>query len=143
MNSTRNATVLVHNLLENRDNLSDELSSDNRAGVKLSHGRFMQECQIMLERQINAKMSDMERNTTKVDSAGRIVLPAEARKAMGLKPGSEVIVRFEDGEVRVTTREEALRKVQEMVRRHVPEGVSLVDELIAERRAEAKREIED
>ncbi len=62
---------------------------------------------------------------------------------MGLKPGSEVIVRFEGGEVRVTTREEAIRKAQDLVCRLVPKNVSLVDELIAERRAEAKRELED
>jgi hypothetical protein len=32
-----------------------------------------------------------------------------------------------------------LRRSQEIVRKHVPEGVSLVDELIAERKQEAKR----
>ena len=88
-------------------------------------------------------MPYMGRTTAKLDSAGRIVIPAEARKALGLKPGSEVLVRFEDGEVRVTTRAEAIRKVQDMVCRLVPKNVSLVDELIAERRAEAKRELED
>ncbi|MEO0984234.1 MAG: AbrB/MazE/SpoVT family DNA-binding domain-containing protein [Cyanobacteria bacterium J06639_14] len=34
----------------------------------------------------------------------------------------------------------AIEKIQAMVRRYVPEGTSLVDELIAERRAEAERE---
>lgn len=34
----------------------------------------------------------------------------------------------------------AIVKIQAMVRRYVPEGKSLVDELIAERRDEAKRE---
>jgi hypothetical protein len=33
-----------------------------------------------------------------------------------------------------------VRRAQEIVRKHVPEGVSLADELIAERRAEAARE---
>ena len=36
-----------------------------------------------------------------------------------------------------------IRRAQERVRRYVPEGVSLVDELIAERRAEARREDEE
>ena len=35
---------------------------------------------------------------------------------------------------------EALRWAQDLVRRHVPPGVSLVDELIAERRAEVAGE---
>ena len=34
----------------------------------------------------------------------------------------------------------ALRRVQKLVRKHVPEGVSLVDELIAERCWEAAKE---
>lgn len=37
----------------------------------------------------------------------------------------------------------AFRHAQERVRRYVPEGVSLSDELIAERRAEAQREDEE
>ena len=35
---------------------------------------------------------------------------------------------------------DAIAKIQAMVRRYVPEGKSLVDELIAERRAEAEGE---
>jgi AbrB family looped-hinge helix DNA binding protein len=88
-------------------------------------------------------MSSVISSTAKVDSAGRIVLPAEGRKELGLHPGSEVIVHFDDGEFRVTTREEAIRRIQARVRKYIPAGVSLVDELIAERRAEAKRELED
>jgi bifunctional DNA-binding transcriptional regulator/antitoxin component of YhaV-PrlF toxin-antitoxin module len=71
------------------------------------------------------------------------VLPAEARKALGLRPGSQVVVHFDNGEIRVTTREEAIRRIQARIRKYIPPGVSLVDELIAERRAEAKRELED
>ena len=41
---------------------------------------------------------------------------------------------------RVLSRAAAIREAQELVRRYVPEGVSLVDELLAERRAEAARE---
>jgi hypothetical protein len=36
-----------------------------------------------------------------------------------------------------------VRRAQKLVRNFVPEGVSLVDELIAERRAEAAREARD
>jgi hypothetical protein len=53
------------------------------------------------------------------------------------------MVRFDDGELRVTTRKEALRKAQDLVCRLVPKNVSLAEELIAERRAEAKRELAD
>ncbi len=42
--------------------------------------------------------------------------------------------------MRVLSRTAALRELQAQVRRYVPEGVSLVDELLAERRAEAAEE---
>jgi AbrB family looped-hinge helix DNA binding protein len=77
---------------------------------------------------------------TKVTEGGRIVIPSEYRRALGLCAGDTVHLRLEDGEIRVFTLEHAIRKAQELVRQYVPEGVSLVDELIAERRAEAERE---
>ena len=77
---------------------------------------------------------------TKLGKGGRVVIPAEYRKRLGIEPGDEIIVSFEDGEIKITTVREAVRRAQEIVRRFVPEGVSLVDELIQERRREAARE---
>ena len=77
---------------------------------------------------------------TKLGQGGRIVLPAEFRKAMGIKPGDEVILSMKEGEVRVTTRQAAIKRAQGMLRQYIPEGRSLSDELIQERRAEAARE---
>lgn len=77
---------------------------------------------------------------TKVGQGGRIVLPAEFRKAMGIKPGDEVILALMDGEIRVITRQSAIKRAQGMLRQYIPEGRILSDELIQERRAEAARE---
>ena len=82
----------------------------------------------------------METTRVKVAEGGRVVIPAEYRKRLGLRVGDNVILQLDDGEIRLYTVREAIRRAQEMVRRYVPEGVSLVDELIAERRAEAARE---
>jgi AbrB family looped-hinge helix DNA binding protein len=76
----------------------------------------------------------------KMSEGGRVVIPAEIRKALGLKDGDTVLWEMIDGEARLTTKLQRMRKAQELVRQYVPEGVSLVDELIAERRAEAERE---
>ncbi len=76
----------------------------------------------------------------RLDSAGRIVIPAAFRKALGVKPGEYLILRIEDGELRAWTFEYAIRKSQEIVRKYIPPGRSLVDELIAERRSEAALE---
>lgn len=78
--------------------------------------------------------------STKIAEGGRLVIPAEHRRALGLEVGDEVIVRIENGELRILTRGEAIKRAQEKVRRHINGSRSLVDELSAERRAEAKRE---
>jgi predicted oxidoreductase len=45
-----------------------------------------------------------------------------------------------DGSARMTTQRERIRQLQAFVRTHVPAGVSMVDELMQDRRAEAARE---
>lgn len=82
----------------------------------------------------------MSIGTVKLGSNGRLVIPAEYRKALGVEEGDELVVRFEDGELRLSTRKVALRRAQERVRRYVPEGVSLADEVIRKRREEAANE---
>jgi len=76
----------------------------------------------------------------RIAPGGRVVIPAEFRKALGLAVGDDVVIEIKDGELRLRSLREAVRRAQEIVRKHVPEGVSLADELIAERRAEAARE---
>lgn len=78
--------------------------------------------------------------SAKIADGGRLVIPAEHRRALGLEIGDEVIVRVEDGELRILTRAEAIKRAQKKVRLHIKEGRSLVDEVSAERRAEAGRE---
>ncbi|MCH7654117.1 MAG: AbrB/MazE/SpoVT family DNA-binding domain-containing protein [Chloroflexi bacterium] len=77
---------------------------------------------------------------TKLGKGGRVVIPAEYRKRLGIEPGDEIIVTFKDGEIKITTVREAVRRAQAIVRRFVPEGRMLSDELIRERREEAARE---
>lgn len=79
----------------------------------------------------------------KVGPSGEVVLPAPMLEALGLRPGMVLAARFEDGEIRLYTIAEAVRRAQELMRSVVPAGVSLTDELIAERREEARREWAD
>ena len=78
----------------------------------------------------------------KMSEGGRVVVPAEIRKALGLKEGDTVLWELVDGEARLTTRRERLRRAQELIARYCPKQLdeSIVDELIAERRAEAMKE---
>jgi AbrB family looped-hinge helix DNA binding protein len=73
-------------------------------------------------------------------SGGRLQVPAEIRRALGLKDGDSVTLEVVDGELRVVPYREVIRRIQQEVREHIPPGVSLVDELIADRRAEAAGE---
>ena len=83
---------------------------------------------------------NVARAQLRIGVGGRVVIPAEMRAALGVKPGDTLIAHVINGELTLMSQKTALRRAQEMVRRFVPEGVSLVDELIAERRAEAARE---
>jgi len=78
--------------------------------------------------------------STKIADGGRVVIPAEHRRALGLEVGDEVIIRVVDSELRILTRAEAIRRAQSLVRRKVKKGRSLVDELTNERRTEAANE---
>ena len=76
----------------------------------------------------------------KMSDGGRVVIPVEIRNSMGLKEGDTVLWELRGGEAVMTTRLVQMRQAQTMVRQYVPAGVSLVDELIAGRRAENARD---
>jgi AbrB family looped-hinge helix DNA binding protein len=73
---------------------------------------------------------------------GRVVVPAGYRNALNLKEGDVLFARLENGEIHLLTPTAAMHRAQAIVRKFVPAGVSLVDELIEERRQEATREAE-
>jgi AbrB family looped-hinge helix DNA binding protein len=85
----------------------------------------------------------MEQFTVKVDGSGRILLPAKVRKQMNLRKDSELIVRLEKQQLVLNTRAEALRRAQEFFSKLRPAGVLWSDEIIKDRRREARRERED
>lgn len=77
----------------------------------------------------------------RIGPQGRLVIPATLRKTLGLHPGDRLMARVEDGRLVLETREQILARVKAHSAK-VPPGVSLVEELLAERRAEALREEE-
>ncbi len=85
----------------------------------------------------------MEQFTVKVDGSGRILLPSKVRKQMNLHKDSELIVRLEKQQLVLNTRDEALRRAQEFFSKLRPAGVLWSDEIIKDRRREARRERED
>lgn len=82
----------------------------------------------------------MEQISTMVTDGGRIVIPAEFRRRMGIEIGDKVTVIQMEGELRIITQKEALRRIQQKTRKLAGDKRSLVDEFIAERREEADSE---
>lgn len=71
---------------------------------------------------------------------GRVVLPAEMRKAFGIEDGTDVVISRTEHGIEIKTLDEAVRQAQELCAKYVRPGVSLVDELLRERREDAARE---
>ena len=69
---------------------------------------------------------------------GRVVVPAPIRKALGFQPGEILVARVEDDHLVIEKRESVERRIRARFRRSG--GRSLADELIAERREEARCE---
>jgi AbrB family looped-hinge helix DNA binding protein len=77
---------------------------------------------------------------TKLGEGGRLVIPADYRKALGVDTGDELVLILEENSLRVLTPKEGIRRAQALVRSYIPEGRLLSDELIEERRKESQLE---
>jgi AbrB family looped-hinge helix DNA binding protein len=75
---------------------------------------------------------------TKIGSGGRIVIPSRYRKTIGVAVGDEVVLILDGEGMRVMTPRQAVKQAQRLVRKYVPRGLSLADELIEERRKETE-----
>lgn len=91
-------------------------------------------------KQANRQAPEELRARVRVSDKGRVIIPAPMREALGIKPGGVVDFQLGKGELRISTMESRLRRAQENVRKYIPAGVSLADELSAERREAAKHE---
>lgn len=81
-----------------------------------------------------------EQYTINLGARGRLVLPAPLRERLGLKEGDRLVLTVQsDGSLSLISLREQVSKLQGLFKDIAP-GVSLADELIAERREEARQE---
>ena len=84
---------------------------------------------------------------SKISENGRILVPASFRKAMGLKGGESVTLTLDEDGLHSQSKQQIIARAQAAVREifgaDPPAGHLLSEELIAERRSEARREEED
>jgi AbrB family looped-hinge helix DNA binding protein len=76
----------------------------------------------------------------RVDSAGRVSIPAALRQKLGIESGEDLILSEDDRGIHLQTFEQVVKAVQEMFAGYRVPGVSVVDDLIREREEEAGRE---
>jgi AbrB family looped-hinge helix DNA binding protein len=79
----------------------------------------------------------------RINENGRIVIPAVIRKGMGLKLGDSVVMSLEDGVLRIEPQKARIRRVPQSLSKLIPADRVLSEEIIAERREEARRETEE
>jgi AbrB family looped-hinge helix DNA binding protein len=84
-------------------------------------------------------MADDEATQVTVGPQGRLVVPAPLRRRLGIEAGDVLVARAEDDRLVFERRQAVLARLRKRFA-VVPAGVSLADELIAERREEARRE---
>jgi bifunctional DNA-binding transcriptional regulator/antitoxin component of YhaV-PrlF toxin-antitoxin module len=78
--------------------------------------------------------------TLKLGKDGRLVIPAAARAAMDISSDGQVTAVLEDGTLKLFSPATAWRKIDEIMKPYRDPSRSMVDELIADRRAEAAAE---
>jgi AbrB family looped-hinge helix DNA binding protein len=84
------------------------------------------------------------RYTARVDKAGRVVIPVEVRAKAHLQPGATVtITASASGRIMLEPTLSTLREAQDYFGSLGSADEVWSDELLAERRQEARREVED
>jgi AbrB family looped-hinge helix DNA binding protein len=77
-----------------------------------------------------------KRERVKLGEGGRFVIPAFMREEMGIKPGEVLICHVVDGELRVRSYLDNIRRIQKEVSKYKKAGRErVVDEFLAERAA--------
>lgn len=76
----------------------------------------------------------------RVKDAGRVVIPAELRRAFGIEDGEEVLFSRDDHGIRITPVRRAVEEAQAFFAALAEPSVSLSEELLRDRRAEEDRD---
>jgi AbrB family looped-hinge helix DNA binding protein len=92
---------------------------------------------------MDAFVKDVLHAKASLSANGRIVIPAAIREEMGLAPGDSLLMDVEDGVLRIESYPARIRRIQREVAHLAKPGILASDELIAERREEARREEEE
>ena len=80
--------------------------------------------------------------SVRVEKSGRVLIPVAIRRQLGLKEGeSELLLNIDEQPIRVSTRAQALARLQELAARYGKPGELWSEELSEERRSEAAKDL--
>jgi AbrB family looped-hinge helix DNA binding protein len=65
----------------------------------------------------------------RITESGRVVIPVEYRRALGIEGGTEVILTRDEYGIHITPLDQAIRRAQELVAEYIPSEVDLRAEL--------------
>lgn len=83
----------------------------------------------------------METTTSRLEASGTLLIPAEWRRRLNLKPGQDIVLGLEDNQIRILgSREQVIREVQNELRKYGDPNRLWSEELSSERREEVDRE---
>ncbi len=79
----------------------------------------------------------MQEQKIKIGDGGRIIIPAYYRKMLDVQNGDELVVRFEDGELRFFKQKEALQRIRNAINAASPQK-NYLEEFINFRRSDGR-----
>jgi AbrB family looped-hinge helix DNA binding protein len=118
---------LRRDLRKNQSSLCVKLASPKKLAVFDKYATISEEWHTMTE-------------TVTLGESGRIVLPATIRKEFGLKTGDRLTIAVNGNKIEILSMDMALKEIRDSIIQEHGSLDGLLDEFLAERRAEAARE---
>ena len=77
---------------------------------------------------------------TTIGKSGRLVIPVQYRRALGLTEGEGVMISLKNGHIEISPVDESIKKAQQKVRKYLQPDNNLVEMLFNERKEEIENE---
>lgn len=82
----------------------------------------------------------MSIHKARLSKEGRVLIPAPVRRELGFAENEPLSIYVQDGEVRIVSRVQAIRRMQERMAKYKKPGEPVVDDLLREHREAADEE---
>ena len=82
----------------------------------------------------------LDTSTLRIAGNGRLSLPVRQRRLLGLEHGGVVVVRVEDGEIRIRPVQAVVDEAQALARRYFADSGESTNAFLSDRREAARQE---